>query len=58
MTASQKLRRSQTTGHPVVVRLQSVLLKELDKMRKDEVDLPTRPEMLRRLLIHHVGKPK
>lgn len=43
-------RQNDQKGTPLTVRLQQELLDELDRMRKEEDDLPTRPEMLRRIM--------
>ena len=42
--------RSPETGTLVGVRLQEPALKAVDKWRKSEADLPSRPEAIRRLL--------
>lgn len=43
-------RQNEEKGTPLTVRLQGDLLADLDRMRREEGDLPTRPEMLRRIL--------
>lgn len=43
-------RQNDQKGTPLTVRLQQELLDELDRMRREEDDLPTRPEMLRRIM--------
>lgn len=43
-------RRATTTGTLVGTRFQATLLEAIDSWRKDQVDLPTRPEAVRRLV--------
>lgn len=40
--------KSDTEG--VMVRLPRELIRQLDEVRRDEDDIPTRPEMIRRIL--------
>ena len=47
-TKPQKKRPSET-GTPVQVRLQPDLLAQLDSWRRDQPDLPSRPDALRRI---------
>jgi hypothetical protein len=42
-------RRPAQTGEMVATRIQPELLKRLDAWRREQPDLPTRPEALRRL---------
>ena len=42
--------RPTSDTEPVNLRLPRAMMEELDKRRRDEADLPTRPEMIRRLL--------
>jgi hypothetical protein len=42
--------RPQSDTEPVNLRLPRGMITELDRRRKEEPDLPTRPEMIRRLL--------
>jgi hypothetical protein len=46
----QRRKRPTEEGTPVVVRLQAEQLKQLDDWRRKQLDLPTRPEAIRRLL--------
>ncbi|MCF1182333.1 hypothetical protein L0E83_02645 [Marichromatium gracile] len=43
-------RRATTTGTLVGTRFQAALLEAIDCWRKEQVDLPTRPEAVRRLV--------
>lgn len=43
-------RRATTTGTLVGTRFQATLLEAIDSWRKDQADLPTRPEAVRRLV--------
>jgi hypothetical protein len=49
ITKSQKGARAPETGTPVMVRLQSGLLEQIDAWRRAEADLPSRAEAMRRL---------
>jgi hypothetical protein len=42
--------RATTTGTLVGTRFQATLLEAIDSWRKDQADLPTRPEAVRRLV--------
>jgi len=42
--------RATTTGILVGTRFQATLLEAIDSWRKDQIDLPTRPEAVRRLV--------
>ena len=46
-----KAGRPKTDTEAVTVRLDQKMLGTLDAFRKDESDLPTRPESIRRLLV-------
>ena len=48
----KKLGRGRPTSdtEPVNLRLPRAMIEELDRRRRDNADLPTRPEMIRRLL--------
>jgi hypothetical protein len=56
ITKSKK--RPPETGTPVLVRLQADQLQQLDDWRREETDLPTRAEAVRRLLAKALGKSK
>jgi Arc/MetJ-type ribon-helix-helix transcriptional regulator len=45
-----KMGRPAVDTAPVTVRLPSATLKQIDEARKLEDDLPTRPEMIRRMI--------
>ena len=49
ITKSPK-KRAQTTGTPVLVRLQDPTLKVVEAWRRRQLDLPSRPEAIRRLV--------
>jgi hypothetical protein len=49
ITKSPK-RRPETTGEPVLVRLQPEMAKKLDDFRRQQDDLPGRPEAIRQLV--------
>ena len=46
--------KSDTEG--VMVRLPRELISQLDEVRRDEDDIPTRPEMIRRILTEWLDK--
>lgn len=48
ITKSPK-KRAPVTGEPVLVRLQPDLLAQLDSWRRDQSDIPSRPDALRRI---------
>jgi hypothetical protein len=48
--------RAPETGTPVLVRLQAGQLQQFDDWRREESDLPTRAEAMRRLLAKALGK--
>jgi hypothetical protein len=50
MVNSMKKPRSRATGTPVMVRLQPEQLKAIDALRREQETLPSRPEMIRRLV--------
>jgi len=50
ITKSEKKSRAAETGTPVMVRLQSELLALVDGYRRRQVDLPNRPEAIRRMV--------
>ncbi|MHC1947297.1 hypothetical protein IF803_23230 [Bradyrhizobium sp. UFLA06-06] len=49
ITKSQK-KRAEATGEPVLVRLQPEMAKKIDDFRRQQEDLPGRPEAIRRLV--------
>ncbi|WP_256807781.1 hypothetical protein [Bradyrhizobium sp. Bra64] len=49
ITKSPK-RRAEATGEPVLVRLQPDMAKKIDDFRRQQEDLPGRPEAIRRLV--------
>jgi hypothetical protein len=49
ITKSPK-KRAQSTGEPVLVRVQPDMAKQLDDWRRKQEDLPGRPEAIRRLV--------
>lgn len=50
MNATRPKRRAATTGILVGTRFQANLLEAIDNWRKEQIDLPTRPEAVRRLI--------
>lgn len=50
MNAARPKRRAIATGKLVGTRFQAHLLEAIDNWRKEQVDLPTRPEAVRRLI--------
>jgi metal-responsive CopG/Arc/MetJ family transcriptional regulator len=38
----------------VMLRLPAAMLKEIDDIRRQQDDIPTRPEMIRRILAQHL----
>ncbi|MGY3445620.1 hypothetical protein [Bradyrhizobium sp. USDA 4473] len=49
ITKSPK-KRAEATGEPVLVRLQPDMAKKIDDFRRQQDDLPGRPEAIRRLV--------
>ncbi|UGY25471.1 hypothetical protein HU675_0000505 [Bradyrhizobium septentrionale] len=43
-------KRAEATGEPVLVRLQADMAKKIDDFRRQQDDLPGRPEAIRRLV--------
>ena len=43
--------RPKTDTAPVMVRMPTALIETLDEARRAEEDLPTRPELIRRILV-------
>ncbi|PFG63909.1 ribbon-helix-helix CopG family protein [Thioclava sp. ES.031] len=50
----KKMGRPRTDTEAVTVRLPRETIRALDELRKLEEDLPTRPEMIRRILDAHL----
>lgn len=48
--------RPKTDSEPITLRLPRELIEAIDTLRRDEKDLPTRPEMIRRLLLKQLGQ--
>ena len=48
-SANARKKRPPQTGEMVATRVQPELLKRLDEWRREQPDLPSRPEALRRL---------
>ncbi len=53
--AKKRMKRPKQTGLLVATRLQPELLKRLDDWRREQPDLPSRPEALRRLAEKALG---
>lgn len=51
MSEKKRMGRPRTDTEPVMIRMTPQLIAAIDDRRRDEVDLPTRPEMIRRLLM-------
>jgi len=45
-----KMGRPKVDTQAVMLRLHSGLVKKIDDLRREEEDLPTRPEMIRRII--------
>jgi hypothetical protein len=50
-------KRPKQTGAMVATRVQPELLVQIDAWRREQLDLPTRPEALRRLVAKGLRKP-
>lgn len=50
MTEKKKMGRPRTDTEPVMIRMSPRMIEAIDNRRRDEPDLPTRPEMIRRLI--------
>lgn len=53
MTADKNVRRG---NEPVTLRLPEELIAAVDELRRLEPDIPTRPEMIRRILVAWIGQ--
>ena len=56
----EKKKRKKGTSEGVLVRLPDDMIAQLDDLRRDQKDIPTRPEMIRRILqdwLDTNGKP-
>jgi hypothetical protein len=49
-------KRAKQTGEMVATRVQPELLEQIDKWRREQPDLPTRPEAIRRLVLRGLEK--
>ena len=47
--------RPRKDSEPITLRLPRKMIDALDDLRRVEPDLPTRPEMIRRLLVKQLG---
>jgi hypothetical protein len=54
--AETRKRRPKQLGELVGTRLQPEFLKQIDEWRRDQPDLPTRPEAIRRLVVKGLEK--
>jgi hypothetical protein len=45
-------KRAKQTGEMVATRVQPELLEQIDRWRREQPDLPTRPEAIRRLVVN------
>lgn len=55
MGEKPRMGRPPADTEPVMVRMAPQLIEAIDNRRRDEPDLPTRPEMIRRLLMTSLG---
>ncbi|MBL4917590.1 ribbon-helix-helix protein, CopG family [Tabrizicola sp. DMG-N-6] len=46
--------RPKTDTEPVTLRLPRQMIETLDDLRRQEKDIPSRPEMIRRILVSHL----
>jgi hypothetical protein len=53
--ANSRKKRPNQTGQMVSTRLQPEIMKLVDDWRRDQPDLPTRPEAIRRLVVKGIG---
>lgn len=51
MSEKKKMGRPRTDTEPVMIRMSQDLIRAVDERRRQEPDLPTRPEMIRRILV-------
>ncbi|WP_338060827.1 ribbon-helix-helix protein, CopG family [Paracoccus alcaliphilus] len=56
MQEKRKMGRPRLDTEPITLRLPRTMIETIDDLRRDEADLPTRPEMIRRLLERVIGK--
>lgn len=47
--------RPKKDSEAITLRLPREMIETIDTLRRDEKDLPTRPEMIRRLLLKQLG---
>lgn len=52
----KKMGRPKVDSEAVMVRMQREMLDQLDNVRRNEADIPTRPEMLRRIFNEWLGQ--
>lgn len=50
--------RPKSDTEPVTLRLPLAVISLIDDLRRQEPDIPTRPEMIRRILAKHLGMEK
>ncbi|HRM74879.1 MAG TPA: hypothetical protein PLI13_09315 [Paracoccus sp. (in: a-proteobacteria)] len=50
MSERKKMGRPRSDTEPVMIRMTPRLIEAIDNRRREEPDLPTRPEMIRRIL--------
>ena len=50
MSERKKMGRPRSDTEPVMIRMTPGLIEAIDNRRREEPDLPTRPEMIRRIL--------
>jgi len=47
--------RPKTDTEAITLRLPRAMIDAIDELRRHEPDIPTRPEMIRRILAKHLG---
>lgn len=55
MREKKKMGRPTTDTRPVMIRMSPELIAAIDEKRREVPDLPTRPEMIRRMLMDALG---
>lgn len=50
-----RIGRPKTDTEPLTLRLPRAMIEVIDDLRRQEPDIPTRPEMIRRILVMHIG---
>lgn len=56
MTQKKPFGRPKVDSQSVTLRLPTAVIEQIDDLRREEPDVPTRPEMIRRIIALHLEK--